>query len=681
MQAELEKAAKQDEDTWKNLKCWCGDNKEEKTKAVEDMRGLIERLQSDIGRAAAKEAELTTQVEQIKADISEAEQALAQATEIRAQEAAAFHEQEVGLTSGIELLKGAIAALSKHHSAMLQGHSTEQLKVLRPQLRGLIYRNLAVLGWMRTSPHRDAFLHFIGANGDLLEPTLPQARAAEQAASEGIPVSFLAERRASASAPPFKSYAPQSGAIFGMLRQMKESFEEDLPMMQAEEARKVKMFAELKGAKEASLAQLRESQKEKTGGIADAKEDLATAKNDLEDTNASLSADQRFLLEMIDRCMEGEYEWERRSKARLEEIEAVSEAIAILSKGAARDGQQRVFGKSSFLQVGRQALGTHAAVAAVRDQAVRLVRRRLGGSLDAGALLMALKEDPFAKVSQAIDGLIAKLRVEQADEVKHKDFCTDGLHENEVDSERKAAELEGLNASALALASKAQSLESEIEALQTDIKDMQVSLQLASEIRQKENHEFVRAMGDTLAMRDALEKAHAKLASVYTKKVTLLQAAPPPSSLNDTAPWGSITSAPEFDGDYQKHEGSPGVLTLLQKLIGDTKVFQDGLNHDEQGAQDAYEKLVGDTNDSIKANSRLIADKREELAATKEELDATKVDLSKTVAEVEALGDTRAQLHKQCDWLLGHFTERQEARASEMRALHEIKALIRGMVP
>jgi chromosome segregation ATPase len=284
-------------------------------------------------------------------------------------------------------------------------------------------------------------------------------------------------------------------------------------------------------------------------------------------------------------------------------------------------------------------------------------------------------------VSEAIDSLIAKLRVDQADEVKHKDFCTDGLHENVVESEQKAAELEGLNATVLALVSKAEGLESEIEALQTDIKDMQVSLQLASEIRQKENHEFVRAMGDTLAMRDALEKAHAKLASVYAKKMTLLQAAPPPSSQNDTAPWGSITSAPEFDGDYQKHEGAPHVLTLLQKLIGEAKVFQDGLNHDEQGAQDAYEKLVEDTNDSIKANSRLIADKREELAATQEELHATKVDLSKTAAEIEALGETGAQLHKQCDWLLEHFTERQEARASEMEALHEIQALIHGMVP
>jgi len=343
------------------------------------------------------------------------------------------------------------------------------------------------------------------------------------AASQGIPVSFLAERRTSARAPGYKSYAPQSGQIFGVLQQMKESFEEDLPLIQSEEARKVKMYQEMKGAKETSLVQMKASVKEKKAGMADAKEDLATAKNDVEDTKASLGADQKFLLEMIDHCTEGEYEWERRSKARLEEIEAVSEAISILSQGAARDGQQRVFGKS-LLQVGMQARRGR------REQAEQLARSRLGDTPGATALLQALKEDPFAKVSEAIDGLIAKLEVEQADEVKHKDFCTSELHETEVETQRKTIDLERLNATAAALTSKIEGLSSEIAELETDIKDMQVSLQSATELRQKENHEFLRAMKDTLAMLDALEKAHAKLAKVYAVKESFLQAAPPPSS-------------------------------------------------------------------------------------------------------------------------------------------------------
>merc|ERR1719355_18273 len=117
------------------------------------MKALIDRLESDISRAGAKVAELATEIEQLKTEIKETEQALAEATELRAKEAAEFHAQDLEISSGIELLKGAIVALSKHHSAMLQGQNFEQLKVIRPQLRKLIYQHLPLLGWMKSSPH------------------------------------------------------------------------------------------------------------------------------------------------------------------------------------------------------------------------------------------------------------------------------------------------------------------------------------------------------------------------------------------------------------------------------------------------------------------------------------------------------------------------------------------------
>merc|ERR1719265_2724422 len=48
------------------------------------------------------------------------------------------------------------------------------------------------------------------------------------------------------------SYAPQSGAIFGILKNMKESFEHNLASSQKEEISGVKSYEELKGAKESA---------------------------------------------------------------------------------------------------------------------------------------------------------------------------------------------------------------------------------------------------------------------------------------------------------------------------------------------------------------------------------------------------------------------------------------------
>merc|ERR1719424_1066220 len=50
------------------------------------------------------------------------------------------------------------------------------------------------------------------------------------------------------------SYAPQSGEIFGILSQMKETFETNLASSQKEEMTNQKAYEDLKAAKEAEIA-------------------------------------------------------------------------------------------------------------------------------------------------------------------------------------------------------------------------------------------------------------------------------------------------------------------------------------------------------------------------------------------------------------------------------------------
>merc|ERR1712113_849889 len=57
------------------------------------------------------------------------------------------------------------------------------------------------------------------------------------------------------ASPTFKqSYAPQSGEIFGILRQMRETFESNLADSQKEEMENQKAYSELKAAKEEEIA-------------------------------------------------------------------------------------------------------------------------------------------------------------------------------------------------------------------------------------------------------------------------------------------------------------------------------------------------------------------------------------------------------------------------------------------
>merc|ERR1719174_3299285 len=79
MQKELEKEAKEDQDTYDKLKCWCDTNNAGKTKAVQDQKDKIDELNSLIEGSSGKKGELTVEIDQTKKDLAESIQALKEA--------------------------------------------------------------------------------------------------------------------------------------------------------------------------------------------------------------------------------------------------------------------------------------------------------------------------------------------------------------------------------------------------------------------------------------------------------------------------------------------------------------------------------------------------------------------------------------------------------------------------
>merc|ERR1711881_425546 len=75
------------------------------------------------------------------------------------------------------------------------------------------------------------------------------------------------------AAPTFKQlYAPQSGEIFGILKQMKETFETNLSQSQKDEMANQKAYEDLKAAKEAEIKAGQEQIDSKTQELADTDE-------------------------------------------------------------------------------------------------------------------------------------------------------------------------------------------------------------------------------------------------------------------------------------------------------------------------------------------------------------------------------------------------------------------------
>merc|ERR1719482_1765219 len=159
-------------------------------------------------------------------------------------------------------------------------------------------------------------------------------------------------------------------------------------------------------------------------------------------------------------------EWEECQKARQEEIQACSEALAILSSDDAHDTFTKTF---NFVQT-KAALGK---VDSRREAAANVLRAAAlkAGKPQLATLAERVRLDAFTKVKAAIDEMITALLKEKADEIKHKDFCTDGLNKNEREQELKAR----------------------------DISEMQTQLKRAGEDREKENADFQMTIQDQRA--------------------------------------------------------------------------------------------------------------------------------------------------------------------------------------
>merc|ERR1719395_81149 len=270
--------------------------------------------------------------------------------------------------------------------------------------------------------------------------------------------------------------APASGEIFGILKQMKETFETNLGSSQKEEMTNRKAYEDLKAAKEEEIAAGQAQINTKTQELADTDEKNAQAKEDLEDTKASLSADEEFLMMLKEKCSMTDSEWEERQKTRQLEMEACSKALAVLSSDDAHDLFTKTF-NPSLLQK------ENTMNSERRNQASKLLSAVAQKTQNPrlATLAVRVRLDAFTRVKKAIDDMVAQLLKEKEDEIKHKDFCVEEFNSNELQTEKKEREKSDLTAKIEDLELTIKQLTEAIDQLKAEVAEMQVQLKRAGE--------------------------------------------------------------------------------------------------------------------------------------------------------------------------------------------------------
>merc|ERR1719407_83975 len=496
-------------------------------------------------------------------------------------------------------------------------------------------------------------------------------------------------------------YAPASGEIVGILKQLLENMEKELGDITKDEDEAIAEFESLVAAKEKEIAAATEAiemKLEKNGEMA---VKIVNLKNDLEDAQESLGEDQKFLAELKKGCSTAGADYDSRVKGRAEELVAVQETIKILNDDDALDLFKKTLPSPALLQMRTERSVREEALTAMQD-----VLKRNPQQLGFIELALQGKKVSFDKVIKMIDDMVVLLGEEQKDDDAQKSWCQtefESSEDKEVDLKHK---LEGLTASIEEMTEGIKKLKEEIKALEDGIVALDKSVAEATETRKAEHEEFVTVAAQNNAAVQLLGVAENRLNKFYNpaaykppqrrelteeERIYVNSGGVDPRDAEEAAAaqtgiagtgitvFGQVAPPPPpATAEAYKKKDAGGPTALIKKLTNDLKMEMQANEMDEKNAQEDYEELMADSAEKRAGDSKTITEKEAQKAGLEGDLDQATKDHKGATGDLLALGEYIAQLHGSCDFLLENFDVRREARSNEIDAMQKAKAVLGG---
>jgi chromosome segregation ATPase len=670
MQKKVTQEGETESELFSKFMCYCKTGSGDLSKSISDAETKLPQLASELKESEATLAETKEGLKQDQEDRSAAKAAIAEATGIRQKENAAFVAAKDEFVANINAIVKATVALEKGMAGSLL--QTQSANVLKRILRSQATRDML-------EEDRQTLLSFLSGN-------------------------------------PFsQGYAPQSGQIVGLLKQLGDSMATSLAESMIAEEKAVFTYGELMKAKTAEVNSLTEAIEAKTKKIGDLGVAIVQIKDDIGDTSDSLAEDKVFQKELEKGCDTKAAEWEERKKTRAAELLALAETIKILND----DDALELFKKTlpapgvGLMQVDvTQATMRKRALAAV--QSARRADQHGHTKLDLIMLSLSGRTVSFAKVIAMIDDMVAMLKQEQLDDEHKKEYCELQFHES--DDKKKSLEFtleKTANSIDKTENAIAQATE-DIATLIATIKALDESVAEATSLRKSENEEFKALMASDSAAKELLEIAKNRLNQFYNPSLynppaktelsaesrIVVSMGNPDDIVTTTQPGGiantgvtvfaqvsahrqaaGVAPAPPpetWDAYAKKGEESTGVIAMVDLLIKDLDTEMTEAETEEKESQKEYEAMMAESAKKRADDSKTLADKENLKADLEMELTKLKGTKLAKFKELQATMQYISALHAECDWLMQFFETRKEARNGEIKSLTDAKAVLSG---
>jgi len=236
----------------------------------------IEAANAKITKETARKEAMEAEIDELNKKIAELKKALLEATELRAEEKAENEKTIAMAEEGAQATKTALEILQT------------------------FYENAFVQKGKYVPPNSDRDGNTVG---DLAPETFGDKYHGAQNESKGI---------------------------IGILEVILSDFERTVEKTKEEEAESQAAFEEFEKATNDEIDEKNKRIEFCEGELKDAKEQILSAQEDLKEATELLDSALESLEKLEAMCVKGEETWEERKKARMEEIEALKEALAIL---------------------------------------------------------------------------------------------------------------------------------------------------------------------------------------------------------------------------------------------------------------------------------------------------------------------------------------------------------------
>lgn len=558
-------------------------------------------LEASIKAKEAEKAQLVIDVNAAIASRSEANKAISAQNAIRSKQLADSNKETSDMRSNIEATGKAITAIEKGTSAsFLQSASASLL------------RRLAISEEMSD------------ANRDLMTSFLSQGQGQDQGAEE--------------------EYAPQSGEILGILKELKKQMETDLTAADKASEEALKTHEGLLAAKDQEVAQYTETISNKNTRIAELTGDTAREQGLLNDINGGSGSDAEALRNRKKACEDAAAAYSLEKQQMAEEEMTLGQVIKILEDEKALD----VFSKTlppasaSLLQV-------KVRSAHFLEKARAVLTKKRSHHLDLIAMAMhsgKKEEKTIQTVIRMIDDMTNILKEEQKSEDKSKTDCTTGLGSASSLSEQfgraiseKAKDIDAAN-------EQLQTFEANINAQEEKIKQIDETTAREADERKKDHETNYEELGRITECQEILKAAKQKLNEQATK--------------------------------FTSGGGIFGVLEMLDKFEKELETRATTINVEEERAQKDYEAEVASDARLREAEDKTLQEFAESKAAVSENLATYTGDQSEAKKSKTAQDKLHQQLLGQCSKLLDTYDARKEARDGEIESLRKAKAILQG---